>query len=163
MNSSGGIAKFIGPSGEYPLFTKDGNRIFFQTGGVFFGSLTKELKSVDLNGKDERTHIKAKYANRLVPSPDNQWIAFMHLHKAYVAPLNMNGQEADLDNKTTAVPVSELSKDAGINLHWSANSKQVMWTLGDTYFVNNIKDRFTFLPGSPEKVENQPTAESKSA
>lgn len=153
MSSNGGKAKFIGPSGEYPLFTKDGNRIFFQTGGVFFGSLTKELKSVDLNGKDERTHIKAKYANRLVPSPDNQWIAFMHLHKAYVAPLNMNGQEADLDNKTTAVPVSELSKDAGINLHWSANSQQVMWTLGDTYFVNNIKDRFTFLPGSPEKVE----------
>ncbi len=153
MNFIGGESKFISSKGEYPLFTKDGNRIFFQTGGVFFGDLTKELKSVDLNGKEERTHIKSKYANRLVPSPDNQWIAFTHLHKAYVAPLNINGQEVDLDEKTTNVPVSELSKEAGINLHWSPNSKNVMWMLGDSYFSNAIKNRFTFLPGSPDKVE----------
>jgi imidazolonepropionase-like amidohydrolase/Tol biopolymer transport system component len=153
MNAAGGISKFVCPNGEYPLFTKEGTRIFYQTGGVFFGSLTKELKSVDLNGKDERTHIKSKYANRLVPSPDNQWIGFTHLHKAYVAPLNMNGQEVDLDNKTTAVPVSELTRDSGINLHWATNSEKVLWTLGDVYYSNDLKDRFTFLPGSPEKVE----------
>ncbi|MGO4904400.1 amidohydrolase family protein [Flavobacterium sp. W20_MBD1_R3] len=153
INTSGGDSKFVTSKGEYPVFTKEGNRIFFQTGGVFFGDLTKELKSVDLNGKDERTHIKSKYANRLVPSPDNQWIAFTHLHKAYVAPLNINGKEIDLDEKTTNVPVSELSKEAGINLHWSPNSKNVMWMLGDNYFSNAIKNRFTFLPDSPEKVE----------
>jgi imidazolonepropionase-like amidohydrolase/Tol biopolymer transport system component len=153
MNATGGKSKFISSKGEYPIFTNDGNRIFFQTGGVFFGDLTKELKSVDLNGKEERTHIKSKYANRLVPSPDNEWIAFTHLHKAYVAPLNINGQEVDLDNKTTNVPVSELSKEAGINLHWSPDSKNVMWMLGDSYFSNAIKNRFTFLPNSPEKVE----------
>ncbi|MBP6759536.1 MAG: PD40 domain-containing protein, partial [Flavobacterium sp.] len=153
LNNSGGASKFITAEGEYPLFTKEGNRIFYQTGGVFFGNLTKELKSVDLNGKDERIHIKSKYANRLVPSPDNQWIAFTHLHKAYVAPLNINGQEVDLDNKTTAVPVSELTKVSGINLHWAANSQKVMWTLGETYYSNDLKDRFTFLPGSPEKIE----------
>jgi hypothetical protein len=66
----------------------------------------------------------------------------------------MNGQEVDLDNKTTAVPVSQIAKDAGINLHWSADSKNVMWMLGDRYFKNEIKDRFTFLSGSPEKVED---------
>ena len=152
MNANGGASKFITSSGEYPVFTKDGTRIFYQTGGVFFGELTKSLKSVDLNGKDERTHIKSKYANRLVPSPDNQWIAFSHLHKAYVAALNINGQEIDLDDKSTAVPVSELSKDAGINIHWSADSKNVMWMMGDMYYTNALKDRFTFLPGSPEKV-----------
>lgn len=157
MNATGGNHKFISKNGEYPTFTKDGKRIFYQTGGVFFGELTKALKSVDLNGKDERTHIQSKYANRLVVSPDNNWIAFSHLHKVYLAPLNINGQTADLDNKSTAVPVSILAKDAGINLHWSANSQQVMWTLGETYFKNNIKDRFTFLPDSPEKV-NEPSA-----
>lgn len=153
MNALGGNIKFMTSSGEYPVFNQDGSRILFQTGGVFFGNLTKELKSIDTNGKDERTHIKSKYANRLVVSPDNQWIAFTHLHKAYVAPLNLNGQEADLDNASTAVPVSELSKDAGINLHWSADSKNVMWMMGDTYYSNALKDRFTFLPGSPEKIE----------
>jgi len=153
MSISGGTPKFVTENGEYPMFTKDGNRIFYQTGGVFFGNLTKELKSVDLNGQDERTHIKAKYANRLVPSPDNQWIAFTHLHKGYVAPLNINGQEVDLDDKSTAVPVSELTKDSGISLHWSADSKNIMWTLGDIYFSNALKDRFTFLEGSPAKVD----------
>lgn len=153
MNANGGNVKFVSVSGEYPVFTKDSKRIFFQTGGVFFGDLTKELKSIDLNGKDERSHIKSKYANRLVPSPNNEWIAFTLLHKGYVAPLNINGQTVDLDDKSTAVPVSQLTKDAGISLHWSPDSKNVMYTLGDTYYNSALKDRFTFLEGSPEKVE----------
>ncbi len=157
MDASGENHKFLSKNGEYPTFTNDGKRIFYQTGGVFFGELTKALKSMDLNGKEERTHIQSKYANRLVPSVDNDWIAFSHLHKVYLAPLNINGQMTDLDNKTTSVPVSLLAKDAGINLHWSADSKQVMWTLGETYFKNDIKDRFTFLPGSPEKVDSTST------
>lgn len=152
MNADGTNVKWVLDNGEYPVFTKDGKRIFYQTGGTYFGNLTKSLKSVNLNGKDERTHIKSKYANRLVPSPDNNWIAFTILHKAYIAPLVLNGQEVDLDNNSKAVPVSQISKDAGINLHWSSDSQKIFWTLGDEYFENDIKDRFTFLPGSPDKV-----------
>ncbi|MCB0373422.1 MAG: PD40 domain-containing protein [Muricauda sp.] len=152
INTDGSNKKWVVEEGAYPTFTKDGKRLFYQTGGTYFGNLTKSLKSVDLNGKDERTHVKSKYANWLVPSPDNEWITFTILHKAYVAPLVMNGKEIDLDDKTKAVPVSQISKDAGINLHWSSDSKKVFWTLGDEYFANDIKDRFTFLPGSPEKV-----------
>ncbi len=153
MPATGGKANRLIAEGEYPQFTAKGDRIFYQGGGVYFGNLVKELKSIDLNGKDQRTHIKSKYANRLVPSPDNQWIAFTKLHKVYVAALNLNGKEADLDDAATAVPVSVLSKDAGINTHWSADSQTVMWTLGDAYFTAKLKDRFTFMEGSPEKVE----------
>ncbi|MFT0715277.1 amidohydrolase family protein [Flagellimonas lutimaris] len=152
MNTDGSNVKWVINNGAYPTFTKDGKRIFYQTGGTYFGNLTKSLKSVNLNGKDERTHIKSKYANRLVPSPDNEWIAFTILHKAYVAPLVMNGKEIDLDNNSKAVPVSQIAKDAGINLHWSKDSEKIFWTLGDEYFTNDIKDRFTFLPDSPEKI-----------
>ncbi|WP_025664759.1 amidohydrolase family protein [Aquimarina megaterium] len=152
MSSSGSNAKLITEEGEYPMFSKDGKRIFYQTGGTYFGNLTKELKSVDLNGKDKKTHIKSKYANRLVPSPDNKWIAFTNLHKAFIAPLVLNGKEIDLDNNSKAVPVSQVSKDAGVNLHWSRDSKKIIWTLGDEYFSNEVKDHFTFLPNSPEKV-----------
>jgi len=152
ISSDGSNKKWVVDEGAYPVFTKDGKRIFYQTGGTYFGNLTKTLKSVNLNGKDERSHVKSKYANRLVPSPDNEWIAFTILHKAYIAPLVMNGQEIDLDNNSKAVPVSQISKDAGINLHWSMDSQKIFWTLGDDYFTNDIKDRFTFLPGSPEKV-----------
>lgn len=152
MRADGSKPTFMGNSGEYPSFSQDGTRIYFQTGGSFMGSLTKELKSVDLNGKDEQVHIRSKYANRLVPSPDNQWVAFIQLHKIYLAPLPQVGKTVDLDNDMKSVPVSQLSRDAGINLHWSADSKSVHWTLGEEYFTNSIADRFTFLPESPDSI-----------
>ena len=152
MTASGESPKLISEEGEYPTFTYDDNRIFYQTGGTYFGDLTKKLHTVNLNGKDKRTHIKSKYANRLVPSPDNKWIAFTNLHKAYIAPLVLNGKEIDLDNKSKAVPVSQIAKDAGINLHWSSDSKNINWTLGDEYFSNKLENRYDFLPNSPEKV-----------
>tara|TARA_R110002072_G_scaffold23949_2_gene81976 strand:+ start:87258 stop:90554 length:3297 start_codon:yes stop_codon:yes gene_type:complete len=152
MSANGANEKFVTDNGENPVFTKDGKRIFLQTGGTYFGNLTKSLISVNLNGDDEKTHIKSKYANRLVPSPDNKWIAFTNLHKVYVAPLVMNGQTLDLDNNSKSVPVSQIAKDAGINIHWSPNSQKIMWTLGDEYFSNMLRDRFTFLPGSSETV-----------
>ena len=152
MTADGGNIKQITKEGEYPVFSAKDKRIFYQSGGTYFGNLTKILKSVNLNGKDEKTHIKSKYANRLVPSPDNKWIAFTILHKAYIAPLLFNGKEIDLDNKATLVPVSQIAKDAGINLHWSSDSKTIHWTLGDSYFTNAVQDRYTFLPDSPEKV-----------
>ncbi len=152
MNSNGSAPKWVSEEGEYPMFSADGTRIFYQTGGTYFGNLTKSLKSVDLNGKDVRTHVKSKYANRLVPSPDNKWIAFTNLHKAFVAPLVLNGKEIDLDNTSKYVPVSQIAKDAGINIHWSPDSKKVMWTLGDEYFSNALKNRFSFLPGGPKEM-----------
>lgn len=152
MDANGGEETFVIDEGEYPRFSADGNRIFLQTGGTYFGDLTKKLISVNLQGKDKKEHIKSKYANWLVPSPDNKWIAFTNLHKLFVAPLVLNGKAIDLDNKSKSVPVSQLAKDAGINIHWSADIKTVRWTLGDEYFSKALKDRFTFLPGSPEKV-----------
>jgi len=152
MNSNGSNNKRITKSGQFPSFNKDGTRIFLQTGGQFFGNLTKELKSVDLNGKDEKTLVKSKYANRLVPSPDNNWIAFSNLHKAYLSPMPKTGKTIDLDNKTKIVPVSQISKDAGMNLHWSKDSKRIYWTLGEEYFTNDIDQRFTFLKNSPDSI-----------
>lgn len=152
LPATGGEMTLVTGSGAFPQFSNDGKRIYFQTGGTFFGSLTKELKSVDLNGQAEQTHIKSKYANRLVPSPDNEWVAFIHLHKVYLAPLPKTGQTIELDIQTKAYPVARLSHDAGINLHWSADSKKVFWTLGDEYFSAEVSKRFTFLEGSPDTI-----------
>ncbi len=152
MKSNGEDVSFVTENGAYPQFDKDGKRIFLQTGGTYFGSLTKKLISVNLEGNDEKEHISSKYANRLVVSPDNQWIAFTHLHKVYIAPLVFKGESIDLDKDSKSVPVTEIASDAGIGIHWSNDSKKVMWTLGDEYFSNEIKDRFTFLNGSPDTV-----------
>lgn len=142
-NSDGTDPKLVSKTGEFPSFSADDSRIFFQTGGSFFGGLTKKLLSVDLQGKDERSHVSSKLANRLVPSKDNKWIAFIHLHKLYIAPLIMNGSEIDLDATTKSVNVESLSKNAGINLHWNENNDKVFWTLGGTYFSKSIVNNTT--------------------
>lgn len=142
-NADGSEAKLVSKEGEFPQFSADNTRIFYQTGGAFFGGLTKKLKSVDLNGKEERNHFSSKLANRLVPSPNNKWIAFIHLHKLYVAPFVLNGSEIDLDNNTKAFNVESLSKNAGINLHWGKNNDKVFWTLGDDYFTKTIVNNTT--------------------
>lgn len=152
INASGENMEKIYDSGDFPQYSADGTRIFFQTGGGLMGSIEKSLKSIDLSGNDERTHINSKYANRLVPSPDNKWVVFSHLHKAYVAPLPMTGRPVDLDNNTKTVPVSQIAKDAGLNLHWSNDSKNLHWTLGDEYFTNKVSERFTFLQNSPDSI-----------
>jgi Tol biopolymer transport system component/imidazolonepropionase-like amidohydrolase len=142
-NADGTDAKRISKTGEFPSFSADDKRVFFQTGGAFFGGLTKKLKSVDLNGKDERSHFSSKLANRLVPSEDNKFVAFIHLHKLYVAPFVLNGSEINLDNNTKSFNVESLSKNAGINLHWAKNNSKVFWTLGDEYHSKSIVNNTT--------------------
>ena len=152
MSAQGENIRRIYHQGDFPVFNVDDSRVFIQTGGAMMGSITKTLKSIDLHGKDERILVSSKYANRLVPSPDNKWIAFTNLHKAYIAPLITTGQTIELDPKTKSVPVTQISKDAGLNLHWSNDSQKIHWTLGDQYYTNEVSQRFTFLEGSPKKV-----------
>lgn len=152
MAAAGGEMVLLGENGSYPVFDRDGKRIFYQTGGAYFGNITKKLMSMDLNGKDIRTHVQSKYANRLVVSPDNRWVAFTQLQQAYVAALPPSGQSVDLDPQSSSYPVARLSRDAGINLHWSADSKRVCWTLGEHYFSNELRNRFAFVPGAPDSL-----------
>lgn len=144
--------KFVTDEGEYPTFNTKGDRIFYQTGGYLFGALEKGFHSMDLNGFDKRTHFTSKYTNRFIPSPDNKWIAFNELHKAYVAVFPEAGKSIDLSASTTSVPVAPLTKDAGINLHWTSNSKTICWTLGEQYFANDLTSRFKFLEGSKSEL-----------
>ena len=140
MNYTGSYPKRISESGEFPQFSEDNKRVFFQTGGAFFGNLTKKLKSVDLSGNDEKSHFTSKLANRIVPSPDNKWVAIIHLHKIYIAPFIQNGQEINLDIKTKSFHVESLSEEAGIDIHWGTSNKKVHWILGGEYFTKNLID-----------------------
>jgi imidazolonepropionase-like amidohydrolase/Tol biopolymer transport system component len=156
MTANGDNTTKVTNQGEYPTFSKDNSRIFLQTGGTYFGNDTKKLISVNLKGNDTQEHLISKYANRIVPSPDNKWVAFSNLHKLYAAPMVLNGKPITIDGKSTAVPVQQLARDAGINIHWSANSTKVMWTLGDEYFSNTLNEKFSFLPGASSTPAEMP-------
>ncbi len=152
ISVNGGEATLVSPKGEYPVFSADGKRIFYQTGGFIFGSLTKSFYSIKTNGTDEKKHFDGKYAQRFSISPDNNWIAWSELYKVYIAPFPKTGKTIGIHAKTKAVPVAQVAKDAGINIHWSTDSKQLFWTLGNEYFSNKLTERFTFLEGAVDSI-----------
>jgi len=152
IDAKGGTPTLITPEGEQPYFAADGKSIFYQTGGYLFGSLKKSLKQINLDKTRERTVFNTKYSNQFVPSPDNKWIAFTELFKVYIAPMPAPGQAIGLSADTKAFPVAQVARDAGINLHWSKDSKKVHWTLGNEYFSSPLKERFLFLEGAVDSI-----------
>ena len=152
ISTNGGSAKKISDKGEYPIFSNDGKRIFYQTGGFIFGNLTKSFESIDLTGNDVKKHIDGKYAQRFAISPDNEWIAWSELYKVFIAPFPKTGKTISLSKGAKSVPVSQVAKDAGINLHWSSDSKKLHWTLGNEYFSDELTNRFLFLQGAVDSI-----------
>ena len=152
MNKDGSDEKLVTKEGEYPRFNVDGSRIFYTTGGYLFGSLKKAFHSIKIDGSDKKTIFNTKYTTQFVPSPDNKWVAFSELYKVYIAPMPQTGKPFGLSAKTKAVPVAQVAKDAGINLHWSSDSKNLHWTLGNEYFNNSLTDRFLFLEGAVDSI-----------
>ncbi|MCC6281662.1 MAG: PD40 domain-containing protein [Saprospiraceae bacterium] len=158
VDADGKNLRFIAEGGENPRFSADGKRIYVNTGGALFGGLDKSMKSYDLNGKDERIHFKGKYTNQWTPSPDGKWLAFSELHKTYVCALPPLGKTIDLSADTKAVPVTQVSRDAGYNLHWSGDSKKLHYTLGDKYYTIELSERFAFVAGAPDTLPPLDTA-----
>jgi imidazolonepropionase-like amidohydrolase/Tol biopolymer transport system component len=146
-NKPGAEPKLVSKEGALPMFLPDG-RIFYQ---VDEGE-SKTYKSIGTDGKDLRTLFTSTYATSVVPSPDGKWVAFIELFKAYIAAFPQTGKPIDLSSKTAALPVSQIAKDAGLNLEWSADSKKIHWTYSDEYFSSSLSKRFTFFGDSPEKV-----------
>lgn len=147
MPAGGGESTLVIENGTDARFSADGKRIFY-LGGSY---LDNAYESVDLNGNDKRVHFTSKYANNFVPSPNNKWVAFNHLFKVYVAPMPRAGTGVALSAKTEAIPVAQVAKDAGINLHWSNNGQKLHWTLGPKYYTVGLEDAFKFLEGESNK------------
>jgi Tol biopolymer transport system component/imidazolonepropionase-like amidohydrolase len=156
--TAGGKAQLVTPQGEYPTFSPDGERILFQKGGYLFGSVSKSFHSIKKDGSGERKLFDGQYAQRFVPSPDNKWVAWSELYKVYIAPLPQTGQSVGISSNTKALPVAQVARDAGINIHWSADSKKLFWMLGDEYFSNELSKRFKFLEGAPDTIPPLDTA-----
>lgn len=152
MNLDEGKGRFVTEKGENPHFSPDGTRIYVNTGGYLFGALDKAMISFNLDGADEKELAKSKYTNQWAPSPDGKWLAFTELHKAYICAMPMPGQALEVSGDMKSVPATLVSRDAGYNLHWSADSKSLHYTLGEEYFTIDLNKRFSFLPGAPDSL-----------
>lgn len=152
MPSTGGEERFVTNRGDFPQFNKQADRIYYQVGG----GMNRTFASCKLSGDDERTHIKSTYGSQFTLSPDEKWMAFIDLHKVYVAAFPMTGRTLDLGSGTADFPVKVVSKDAGTNLHWSADNKQLHYTLGEQYYTIKLEDRFEFIAGVADSLFKVP-------
>jgi imidazolonepropionase-like amidohydrolase/Tol biopolymer transport system component len=149
---NGGEEKLVSERGDNPQFNKNGDRIYYQSGG----GTSRTFMSARLDGEDERTHIKSTYGSQFTVSPDENWIAFVDLHKVYVAAFPKTGRTIDLGSGTTDFPVKVVSRDAGINLHWSSDNKALHYTLGDQYYTIQLEERFEFISGVADSLFKVP-------
>lgn len=148
MPASGGAPKRIARSGANPQFSADGTRVFYLTGS----DLKKKLMSVGLEGEEPRDVFDLKYVDFVSISPDGRWAAFTELFNAWVAPLPQTGGSIELSKDTKAIPVTQVSKDVGSYLHWSADSRALHWMVSREYHTRDLKDAFAFVPDAPKEL-----------
>ncbi len=146
--AAGGEPKRVSKSGFRPQFTADGKRVLFSD----TDENKLQLKSVSLEGHDERTHLQGAFLHEFSVSPDGRWVAFTVDWNAYVAPFTLTGKTVDVGAETKAIPVKQVSKRSGEFLHWSADGKRLYWAHGATLFSRELKDAFGFLAGAPEEL-----------
>ena len=135
-------------------FGADGGRVFFSSDE----DQDVHLKSVDLDGHDERVHVTGKGISEFRLSPDGRWIAFAENYNTFVAPFVDTGKPLSLGSSTKSIPVRQVSKRSGEFLHWSADSSKLHWANGATLFSRELKDAFDFLDGAPDELP-EPVAE----
>ncbi|NOX38738.1 MAG: amidohydrolase family protein [Calditrichaeota bacterium] len=148
MSSDGGEMHFIRKEGTRPVFSGDGKRIYFMSRQEG----KKALKSVRLDGGDERTHFVSKYAVTILPSPDEKWVAWQELFNIYIAPFPKTGGVIELSAETKAIPIQKVTRDAGNYLHWSNDSQKLHWVIGPQYFTRDLKETFAFVEGAPQEI-----------
>jgi imidazolonepropionase-like amidohydrolase/Tol biopolymer transport system component len=146
--AAGGEPVLLSKSGSNPHFGAGGDRVLFVERGD--GKMT--LKSVDLEGLDERTHLEGDNVTEMRVSPDGRWVAFTEHYDAYVTPFTLTGRTVSVGPKSDSVPVRQVSKRSGEDLHWSAASDRLYWSHGATLYRRDLRDAFAFLEGAPEEL-----------
>ena len=140
VGAAGGEPKLVTEEGNTPRFNKAGDRLF-----LFANEAQKAaLISVNLTGGDRRVHLLAENATEFVPSPDEKFVAWVERFNAYVAPLPLTGKGVDVSTNVSEFPARRISRDAGMYLQWTPDSRRVYWALGPELFQLDISATFAF-------------------
>jgi Tol biopolymer transport system component/imidazolonepropionase-like amidohydrolase len=151
--TAGGKSTLITKKGALPTFGAANDRIFFVT---FEEEGKRALRSIELDGSDERQHVISAFATDFAISPDEKWLAWIENFDAHITPFVRTGKSVEIGPKMTATPVTTVTKDAGEFLHWSGDSSRLYWSLGPQLFSRDIKDAFAFLREGAAQPEPAP-------
>jgi imidazolonepropionase-like amidohydrolase len=133
--AAGGTPRLIA-NGASPQFGASNDRLYFTRGGT--------LLSVNLDGTDEREHIRSGWANDVRISPDERWVAWTERFQAYIRPFVPTGRLVTVAPGARDVPQRQVTRDAGDYLHWSGDGSRLHWSLGPELFTLPVGEAFTW-------------------
>ncbi|MCF3110439.1 amidohydrolase family protein [Niabella sp. CC-SYL272] len=136
--------------GSAPRFEPGGTYIYFQKG--------TSLAQCKKDGTGEKTVVTSTYGHQYMLSPDGNWLAFSDLHKVYIAAFPKTGKTLEISGGSNTVPVQLVAQDAGYNLHWNANSRELHYNLGNEYFTIPLQSYFKFLNEKADSAAAPATA-----
>lgn len=142
-------AERISTKGVQPQFGASSDRVFFMTTEA---ENKRALRSMELDGSDERTHLISEFATEYALSHDEKFVAWTERFNAYVAPFVRTGQTVELSPKTASIPLSRVTRDAGEFLHWSGDGQRLWWSLGPELYSRDLKEAFAFAEGAPKEL-----------
>lgn len=136
--AAGGEGTRITKKGTHPQFGADNDRVFLVTSEPDKENDNPRLFSIGLNGTEERTNIASANATEFRVSPDGAWVAWAERFNVYLTPLLMTGRAIEVGPKASSVPIFKVTSEAGANLSWSGNSKNLHWSLGPELFTQSV-------------------------
>jgi Tol biopolymer transport system component/imidazolonepropionase-like amidohydrolase len=148
------------------FWNRDGSRIFLRE-PVEPAKPTddpkSDLVSVRLDGTDKRRHLRFPAVADLVPSPDEQWIAFTSRDNVYVTamPGLALKDPPEISLKEAPLPVWRLSDEAGEWVAWADGGRTITWGLGNVFHRVGVSAAIDFVEEQRRKAEEKKKAEAK--
>jgi imidazolonepropionase-like amidohydrolase/Tol biopolymer transport system component len=149
----GGEPRKLPADGVEPQFARDSSRVFYTSFGA---EGIRQLKSISLDGSEERTHYTSENAMEFAVSPDGRWLAFTEQFNAWITPFVHTGKPVSIGPRATAVPTARVTRDAGTYIHWSGDSTRLHWSLGPELFTRELRETFAFMEDAPEELPELP-------
>lgn len=120
-----------------PSFNSTGDRIYYtQTPGR---RQPTTLYSVALDGSGRKPHAKFRFADDIIPSPDEKWVAFTQHFEVYLAPFSPDAEAAvEIDADNPAQRITRLSREGGYFVNWADGGRAVTWGWGPDYFRRGV-------------------------
>ena len=153
LPATGGDPIRITESGYLPQFGPASDRLYYMASEP---EDKRSLRSIDLDGSDERTHLISEAATEFQISPDGKWVAFTERFNAFILPLVPSSKPITVGPKMESLPLRRVSRDAGDYLHWSGDSSTLHWALGAELFSRSLSESFAWIEGSPEELPEPP-------
>ena len=138
----GGAAKRVVKSGTLPQFGASGDRLFFMANEA---EAKRSLRSINVSGADEVTHLISQNASEFAVSPDESYVAWTERYQAFVTPFVRSGRSIDISPGGKSLPQARVSTDAGDWVHWSGNGRSLYWTQGPDLFRRDLAAHAAFV------------------